>query len=95
VWSVAGSASISASFLNPALSYTTPDDWSYTLQTEATYDWKGRQWSVPLEASVGRLVKIGGEQLNLEAGILYWSTSPDSGPKGWGWSLTVTWLLPK
>jgi hypothetical protein len=98
IWSVAGSSGggrISSTFLQPALSYTTSDTWSYTLQTEATYDWKGRQWSVPLEASVAKLVKIDGQQVNLEAGAHYWAINPATGPKGWGWSFTTTWLFPK
>src|SRR4029453_17722502 len=97
VWSVGGGgdSSISSPFLQPALSYTTADDWSYTLQTEATYDWKGRQWSVPLEASAAKLLKIGGQQVNLEAGVHYWAINPESGPKRWGLSFTVTWLFPR
>jgi len=97
VWSVAGSvgAGVSSTFLQPSLSYTTPDAWSYTLQTEATYDWKGRQWAVPLEASVAKLVKIGSRQVNLEAGVHYWTVNPDGGPRGWGLSFTATVLLPR
>lgn len=97
LWSVAGSggASISSTFLQPALSYTTPADWTYTLQTEATYDWKARQWSVPLEASVAKLLKLGGQEVSLEAGLRYWAANPASGPKGWGLSFTATWAFPK
>jgi len=98
IWSVAGGGNgerISSTFLQPVLSYTTNDAWSCTLQTETTYDWKGRQWSVPLEASVAKLVRIGGQQLNLETGVHYWAANPETGPRGWGWSFTVTWLFPK
>jgi hypothetical protein len=98
IWSIEGSGnsgSISSTFLQPALSYTTSQGWSYTVQTEATYDWKGRQWSVPLEASVAKLTRIGSQQVNLEAGVHYWADSPESGPKGWGVSVTVTLLFPK
>jgi len=97
IWSVAkgNGERISSTFLQPTLSYTTSDAWSYTLQTEATYDWKDRQWSVPLKASVAKLVNIGGQQVNLEAGANYWTINPETGPKGWGWSFTVTLLFPK
>jgi len=97
IWSVAGrgSETISSTFLQPLVSYTTDDAWSYTLQTEATYYWKLREWSVPLEASVGKLVKIGGHDVNFEGGVRYWVTNPDSGPKGWGLSFTVTFAFPK
>jgi hypothetical protein len=98
IWSVAGSAnggSISSTFLQPVLSYAMNDAWSYTLQTEATYDWKAKQWSVPLEASVARLAKLGSQQVSLEAGVHYWAASPESGPKGWGFSFTTTLLFPE
>jgi hypothetical protein len=97
IWSVAGSGNsegISATFLQPVVSYTS-GAWSYTLQTEATYDWKGRQWSAPLEASVAKVTKIGGQEVSLEGGVHYWMDSPESGPKGWGVSFTVTILFPK
>ena len=64
-------------------------------KTEATYDWKGRQWSVPLKASVAKLTKIGGQEVNVEGGVHYWIDSPESGPRGWGWSFAITVLLPK
>jgi hypothetical protein len=97
IWSVAGNGTtpISQTFLQPVLSYTTEDAWSYTLQTEATYYWRGRQWSVPLEASVAKLVKIGGRDVNFETGAHYWAANPESGPKGWGLSFTVTLLFPR
>lgn len=97
IWSVAGrgeSGSISSTFLQPVVSYT-KDVWSYTLQTEASYDWKGRQWSVPLEASVAKLTKIGGQEVNVEGGVHYWIDRPESGPRGWGFSFAITILLPK
>ena len=42
----------SATFFQPFLNYTTPDAWSYILNSETTYDWEGDQWSVPINALV-------------------------------------------
>lgn len=97
VWSVAGSGSstVSSTFVQPAISYTTPDAWSYTLQSEASYDWKGRHWSTPIQGSVGKLTTVGNQQVNFEGGVRYWALSPESGPKRWGFWLTVTLLFPK
>lgn len=97
IWSVAGSgaSTISSTFLQPVLSYATADAWSYTLQTEATYDWKARQWTVPIEGSIGKLTKVANQQVNFEGGIRYWSQSPESGPKRWGIWFAVTLLFPK
>lgn len=98
IWSVAGSSaneSISSTFLQPVLSYTTSDAWSYTLQTESTYDWRAREWSVPIEASIGKLTKVGNQQVNFEGGVRYWTQSPESGPQRWGIWFTVNLLFPK
>lgn len=97
VWSVAGSggSTVSSTFVQPAISYTTPDAWSYTLQSEASFDWRDRQWSTPIQASVGKLTTVGNQQMNFEGGVRYWALSPESGPKRWGIWLTVTLLFPK
>jgi len=98
IWSIAGGKageSISSTFLQPIASYTAGEAWTYTLQTEATYDWEVKQWSVPLEASVAKLLRLGGERVSLEAGFIYWAASPESGPKGWGFFFTTTLLFPK
>jgi len=98
IWSLGGRSvgeSISSTFLQPIASYTAGEAWSYTLQTESTYDWKMKQWSVPLEASVARLTKLGDQQVNLEAGVRYWAAGPESGPKGLGFFFTTTLLFPK
>jgi hypothetical protein len=94
LWSVAGEddrADVSSTFIQPFLSYTTKDAWTYTLQTETTYDWKGEQWSVP----VSKVTKFGSQLVQLGAGVHYWADSPDSGPHGWGARLFATALLPK
>lgn len=98
IWSVAGTESrtdVSSTFIQPFLSYTTKDAWTYTLQTETTYDWKGEQWSVPINAVVGKVTKIGGQLVQLGAGARYWADSSDGGPHGWGLRLFATFLFPK
>ena len=43
IWSVAGDkdrADINQTFLQPFASFTTPDAWTFTLQTETTYNWE-------------------------------------------------------
>ena len=99
VWSFAGDRKdpdINATFLQPFISYTTRDAWTFTLNTEATFDWEAEQWSVPLNASVAKLTRIGGRPVSLSAGVRYWAESPDGvGPTGWGARMGVTLLFPK
>jgi hypothetical protein len=98
IWSVAGSDSrpdVSSTFLQPFLSYTTPTAWTFGVNTESTYDWKAEEWSVPINATVSKLVKFGRQPVSIGGGIRYWADSPDGGPRDWGLRLSVTFLFPK
>jgi len=88
-------ADVNATFLQPFLSYTTPDAWTFTLQTESTYDWESEQWSVPINGLVTKVVTIGGQLVSIGGGPRYWADSPDSGAKDWGARLVVVLLFPK
>lgn len=98
VWSFAGNddrGDISSTFLQPFLSYTTPDAWTFALNTESTYDWKAREWSVPINFTVSKLVTIDKQPISLTAGLRYWAAAPDKGPEGLGFRLGLTFLFPK
>jgi hypothetical protein len=87
---------ISATYLQPFLSYTTSSFTTYGINTESVYNWKSETWAVPINATVTQLLKIGEQPLTLQAGARYWADSPDSlGPKGWGFRLQLTFLFPK
>lgn len=83
------------SFLQPFASYTTPTLWTYGINTEATYDWKREHWSAPLNATVSKVISVGSQKLSVGGGVGYWMTSPETGPHGWRFRLTVTFLFPK
>lgn len=99
IWSVAGDDDrndISATYLQPFLSYTTKTFTTFSINTESTYDWEAEEWSVPLNFSITQLLKVGKQPLSLSAGARYWADSPDNvGPEGWGFRLTGTLLFPK
>ncbi len=97
IWSVGGSGArdVSATFLQPFMSYTTPDAWSFTLNTESSYDWERKQWSVPIHGIVSKVTKVGGQLVSVGGGVRYWADSPDGGPHGWGLRFVVTLLFPK
>jgi len=86
---------VSSTFLQPFLSYTTPDAWTYTVNSESTYDWKNKEWTVPVNMMVSKLLKFGGQPVSLGVGARYWADSPESGPHGWGARMLVTFLFPK
>jgi hypothetical protein len=89
-----GDDAISATFLQPFVSYTTPDAWTFALNTEATYDWTSEDWSVPVNLTASRLLTIGNRPISLGAGLRYWADSPEGGPDGVAYRLALTFLFP-
>lgn len=98
LWSFAGDderPDISSTFLQPFVTYTTPNAVSFTAMTESTYDWESQQWSVPLHLVVTKVTKIGSQLISFGGGVHYWADSPDNGPEGWGTRLVLTFMFPK
>lgn len=89
-----GDDAISATFLQPFVSYTTPDAWTFTLNTESTYDWNSKDWSVPVNVIASKLVTLGKQPISLGAGVRYWADSPDGGAEGMAYRLSLTFLFP-
>ena len=98
VWSFAGDSSrtdINNSFVQPFVAYTTPKAWTYTLNTEASYDWEAEEWSVPINVQVSKLTRIGKQPVSIGVGARYWANSTPTGPEGWGARAFITFLFPK
>lgn len=90
-----GDTDISATFFQPFLNYTTPDAWTFALNTETTYDWETGHASVPINATVSKLVTFGNQPVSIGGGVRYWADAPENGPEGWGARFVVTFLFPK
>jgi hypothetical protein len=60
-----------------------------------TYDWKAERWTVPVNATIAKLVKVGGQAISVGGGVRYWAESPEAGPHDWGLRLFATFLFPK
>ena len=98
IWSFAGQSDrqdVSSTFLQPFISYTTKDAWTFALNTESTYDWDADAWSVPINFTVSKLIKIEEQPISLQAGVRYWAAAPDNGPEGLGFRVALTFLFPK
>jgi hypothetical protein len=97
VWSFAGNADrpdVSATFLQPFVSYTTTTHTTFGLNTESTYDWKAKEWTVPINLTVSQLLKIGEHPVQFQVGGRYYAERPQGGPD-WGLRFTITFLFPK
>jgi hypothetical protein len=100
LWSVADERSgiekpdVNATFLQPFLSYTTESHTTFTLNSESTYNWEARDWTVPVNLMVAQLVKIGGQPVQFQVGAREYLERPDGGAD-WGLRAAVTLLFPK
>lgn len=86
---------ISATFVQPFLTYITSSKTTFALNTESTYDWKGKEWSIPVNFTVSQLLVIGKRPIQIGAGVRYWAESSEIGADDWGFRLQLTLLYPK
>ncbi len=98
IWSFAGDSDrpyINNTFVQPFASYTWPSAWTVSVQSESTYNWRIEHWSIPINAAVSKLVRLGKLPVSLQAGAGYWAESPENGPEGFRFRLQATLVLPK
>lgn len=96
LWSYAGEDSreaVSTTFLQPFYSFTFPSTTGFSLNAEASYDWKHDQWTVPVNAGVSHIYKFGGQRVSMGVNARYYLERPDEGPE-WGLRFTATLLFP-
>jgi len=84
-----------ATFMQPFVAYSTETAWTFSLQSETTYDWETDSWAIPVNASVSKLTMIGGKPVNIQGGVGYWLKSPVGGPKDWRFRLQAQFVIPK
>lgn len=83
VWSFAGAsdrADVSVTTVQPFLTYLMSDGWAATSSSESTYNWKagtGNEWTVPLTAGISKVVRFGGEFVNLGLAYVNYLERPD------------------
>ncbi|MXP63574.1 transporter [Roseomonas sp. M0104] len=98
IWSLGGtpdrSEDVDATFLQPFINYVTPSQTTYFLNTESTYDWSRREWTVPINLGVNQLVNLGGQRVQIGGGLRYIAASPDGGPD-WGLRFNLVFVFPR
>jgi len=92
-----GQVPLSSTFLQPFWSFTTKDAVTFTLNTEATYNWRADsdEWVVPINAMVGKVFKIGSQMIMSRVGLRYWAAHTEAGAEGLGGRIEFTLLYPK
>ncbi len=97
VWSFAGDdgrRDVSATFLQPFLSYTTRASTTFGVNTESSYDWEWERWTVPVNVTVSQLLKLGPQPIQLTLGGRVYAERPGGGPDA-GLRFVVTLLFPR
>jgi hypothetical protein len=103
IWSLGGNGDPSAvnkrfevdqTFLQPFVQYQLGHGRALSLNTESTYDWNAKQWTVPVNFDFSQVVKLGSQLVQLEIGSRYYAAKAEDGPD-WGLRANVTLLFPK
>jgi hypothetical protein len=97
IWSFAGDADrtdVSATFLQPFVSYTTRTATTFSVNTESTYDWRGNQWTVPINAGVTQVLRIRGQLVQVGIQGRWYAETARGGPE-WGIRLPIVLLFPR
>jgi len=100
LWSFAGEddrASVNQTLIEPFLNYNLDKGWYLISDIIITANWQADssdRWTVPLGGGVGKLLKIGGQAINVRTEAYYNVEKPDSAPD-WQWGFTVQFLFPK
>lgn len=95
LWSVGGEGDrdVNESMLQPFLAYHITGGWTISGNIDASYDWVDDQWSIPLEAGVSKVVKIGGlVPVSIGLSPRYYIKRTDYDPR-WGIKLMVAVVL--
>jgi hypothetical protein len=82
-------------FYQPFVSYVTPTAWTFTVNTQSTFNWDARRAENPVNATVSKIVKFGDTPVSLSVGARYYASSVPGGPSGWGGRASMTFLFPK
>jgi hypothetical protein len=101
IWSVAGNhdrEKVSATFLQPFVGYTTKSATTFTINSESTYDWVHKQWTVPVNLVIAQLLppkKTGMSfPLQVQFGIRHYFVHANGGPEN-GVRFSVIALFPR
>ena len=97
IWSFAGNSnrnSVSVTTLQPFFTYLLGGGWAASLNVEASYNWNtsADNWTVPLAASMSKVVNIGGKHVNFGVAAVGYVEKPDFAPD-WELRVNVTYVI--
>ncbi len=97
IWSFAsvgsGGTDVNSTFLQPFVNYTFPNTFGITVNTQSTYNWITKEWSVPIYLLFSRIFRFGRQPVSIQVGPKYYAATVPDGPR-WGAVFNVTLLFP-
>jgi hypothetical protein len=97
IWSVAGHGDrpdVSATYVQPFVSYTTRSAWTFSVDTESTHDWIGKRWSAPITFGISKVLQVGSHAVSVGGGMTCWAATLPGGPQACGVRFSITPLFP-
>ena len=95
IWSYAGDGSkISQTYVQPGISYTTTEAWTFSASSELTYNWLSDEWVGPVSFGASKLLQIGTQPVSIGAKARHYIATTDNSPHGWAVQGTLTFLFP-
>jgi len=94
IWDTSGPADISSMFLQPFLAKGIGKGRTVSVNSESTYNWKSKQWTVPVNVAYSKVSRWGNQMVSNAFGAGLYATSPQGGPE-WQLRYVLTMLFPK
>jgi hypothetical protein len=100
LWSVAGPSSrkdVNQLLLQPFVNYNLPGGWYLVSSPIITSNWNAassQRWTVPVGGGVGKILRIGGQPINLTLQAYDYPIRPSFGPT-WAVRFQVQFLFPR
>jgi hypothetical protein len=97
VWGVSNEGSLqdmNSTFIQPFIAKGMGEGVTISANFEATYDWNGSGWNLPLNFMYTKVTKAGSQMFSYGGGVRVYLDSPTGGPE-WGLRAIVTLLFPK
>jgi hypothetical protein len=97
-WNAGGTSTYGTAnnfYYQPFVSYVTKDAWTYSINTQSTFNWDLRRAENPVNATVSKIVHFGEAPVSLSVGARYYVSSIPGGATGWGARASVTFLFPR
>ena len=97
IWDISGDANVNFFTWQYFINYNLSDGWYLTSAPIMTANWEassGNKWTIPVGGGVGKIFKIGKQNLNAQAQAFYNVEKPENGPD-WQLRLQLQFLFPK